>query len=147
MPRNLKNFMITQGSKVKIHYTLRVDGQIVDSSTEGGPLEYQHGSGQIIPGLERALEGLAAGDSRQVHIGPEDAYGPIRLDAVLEIPREQLRNIEVQEGTVLSGRDESGKTVRGIVRKIGEDKVTVDFNHPFAGKELFFEIQIIEVSG
>ena len=90
--------MIENGKKVRIHYTLKVDGNIIDSSRDSEPLEYEHGAGQIIPGLERVLEGLKKGESRQVHIGPDDAYGPIDLQAIIEVPREHIKDDEIEVG-------------------------------------------------
>lgn len=137
--------IVVNGKKVKIHYTLRVDGNVIDSSQETGPLEYEHGTGQIIPGLERVLDGLKEEDSRQVHIGPDDAYGPIDPQAIIEVPREHIKDDEVEVGMILKGRDTSGRTMKGIVKEVGEEKVTVDFNHPLAGKELFFEVEVVEI--
>ena len=138
--------MIENGKTVKIHYTLSVDGDVVESSEESGPLEYEHGRGQIIPGLERALEGLSEGDNRQIDIGPDDAYGPINLQLILQIPRNQIQADEIEIGSILRGQDSGGKTIQGIVKDLNDEIVTVDFNHPLAGKELHFDIEVIEIS-
>ncbi len=138
--------MIEDGKRVKIHYKLIVDGDIVESSEEAGPLEYEHGRGQIIPGLEHALDGLNEGDSRQVDIGPDDAYGPINLQLILEIPRKQIQAGEIEIGSVLRGKDSAGKTIQGLVKDLNDEIVTVDFNHPLAGKELHFDVEVIEIA-
>lgn len=138
--------MIERGKIVKIHYTLIVDGNVLESSQESGPLEYEHGRGQIIPGLENALAGLNEGDSNQVDIGPDDAYGPINLELIVQIPRNQVQEGFIEIGTLLRGKDSEGKTMQGIVREVTEDYVAVDFNHPLAGKELHFDFEVIEVS-
>ncbi len=138
--------MIENGKIVKIHYTLIVEGNVLESSEESGPLEYEHGRGQIIPGLENALEGLSEGDTREVDIGPDDAYGPLNLELVVQIPRDQIQDGFIETGTVLRGKDSGGKTMQGIVREVNEENVTVDFNHPLAGKELHFDIEVIEIS-
>lgn len=138
--------MIESGKLVKIHYTLIVDGNVLESSEESGPLEYEHGRGQIIPGLENALEGLKEGDSSQVDIGPDDAYGPINPELVIEIPRNQVQEGFIEIGTLLRGKDSEGKTIQGIVRDVNDQFVTVDFNHPLAGKELHFDFEVIEIS-
>ena len=137
--------MIQNGKKVKIEYTLFVGGEVFDTSKGGEPLEYHHGSGQIIPGLEHALEGLKPGDEKKVHVGPEDAYGPIHPQAILQVPREQIQDAVVEVGMVLSARNAEGQAMQGVVREVTESTVTVDFNHPLAGKELYFEITIIDV--
>ena len=139
--------MIQNGKKVKIEYTLFVDGEVFDSSKGGEPLEYVHGSGQIIPGLERMLEGLKPGDERKVHVGPDDAYGPIHPQAILQVPREQIQEENLEAGMILSARSEGGQAMQGIVTEVTENSVTVNFNHPLAGKELYFEIMIIAVEG
>lgn len=138
--------MIENGKIVKIHYTLIVEGDVLESSQESGPLEYEHGRGQIIPGLENALSGLNEGDTREVDIGPDDAYGPLNLELIVQIPRNQIQDGFIETGTVLRGKDSRGKTMQGIVKEVNEENVTVDFNHPLAGKELHFDIEVIEIS-
>lgn len=138
--------MIQSGKTVKIHYTLIVDGNVLESSQESGPLEYEHGKGQIIPGLENALEGLNEGDSNQIDVGPDDAYGPLNPELVIEIPRSQVQDGFIEIGTVLRGKDAQGKTMQGMVRAVNDEHVTVDFNHPLAGKELHFDFEVIEIS-
>ena len=98
--------MIQNGSKVKIEYTLFVDKKVFDSSKGGEPLEYVHGSGQIIPGLERTLEGLKPGDEQKTHVGPDDAYGPIHPQAIIQVPRNQIREEgAIETGMILSARN------------------------------------------
>ena len=138
--------MIQNGKKVKIEYTLYVGGEVFDTSKGSEPLEYMHGSGQIIPGLERALEGLKSGDEKKVHVGPDDAYGPIQPQAILQVPREQIQEENLEVGMILSARNAEGQTMQGIVTGFDETAVTVDFNHPLAGKELYFEITIVDIS-
>ena len=138
--------MIQNGSKVKIEYTLFVDGEVFDSSKGGEPLEYVHGSGQIIPGLERTLEGLKPGDQQKTHVGPDDAYGAIHPQAIMQVPRDQIPEGTVETGMILSARNAEGQNMQGVVIEVSEDAVTVDFNHPLAGKELYFEVTIMDVS-
>ena len=138
--------MIKSGKKVKIHYTLTVQGEVVDTSEDKDPLEYVHGSGQIIVGLEAALEGMEPDQTKEVTVGPDDAYGPINPQAILEIPRDKLQHIEVEVGAILKAEDPDGKTVQGIVKEVKDETVIVDFNHPLAGKELHFTVKVLEVS-
>ena len=138
--------MIQNGSRVKIEYTLFVDGEVFDSSKGGEPLEYVHGSGQIIPGLERTLEGLKPGDEQKTHVGPDDAYGPIHPQAIIQVPREQIQEGPIEIGIILSAKNAEGQAMQGVVTEVTDNSLTVDFNHPLAGKELYFEITIIEVS-
>ena len=137
--------MIENGKRVKIDYTLYVGGEVFDTSKGGEPLEYVHGSGQIIPGLENSLTGLKPGDEKKIHVGPDDAYGPIHLQAIIQVPREQIQEGNVEVGMILSAKNANGQTMQGVVTEVTENSVTVDFNHPLAGKELYFEITIVEV--
>jgi FKBP-type peptidyl-prolyl cis-trans isomerase 2 len=138
--------MIENGKKVKIHYTLTVDGEVVDSSVDKSPLEYEQGSGQIIPGLEKDLLGLKPGDHKQVAVLPENAYGPVNREAILSIPRAELPPGELHIGMVLSGQSEDGHPLHGIVKEIDDCCALVDFNHPLAGKMLHFDVEVVEVS-
>jgi FKBP-type peptidyl-prolyl cis-trans isomerase SlyD len=137
--------MIENGKIVKIHYTLTVDGQVVDSSSGKSPLEYEQGGGQIIPGLERELLGLKPGDHKQVAVLPENGYGPVNREAIIEIPRANLPVGELRVGMVLSGQSEDGHPLHGIVKEFDDCCAQVDFNHPLAGKLLYFDVEIIEV--
>lgn len=137
--------MIKNGKKVQIHYTLTVEGEIVDSSSQEGPLEYEHGTGQIIPGLEKALEGLSEGDKKQVYVGCEDAYGPKDPQAIIDVPKDRVAIENIEPGMGLQAVDSSGKKIQGIVMEVGPDKVKIDFNHPLAGKELQFDVEIVKI--
>ncbi len=138
--------MISNGKKVKIHYTLKVNKEVVDSSLEKDPLEYEQGSGQIIKGLEVALEGLKPGDKKEVFIGPDDAYGPFHQEAIIQVPKSQVNINPLEIGMILTSQTPEGQNVRGIVKELDDENVTVDFNHPLAGKELHFEVEVIEVA-
>ncbi len=136
--------MIENGKKIKINYTLTVDGEMIDSSQDRGPLEYEHGAHQIIPGLEKKLTGLKAGDVAHVDVVAEEAYGPFLQEAVLDLPRTNLPE-QLEVGMLLQGEGEQGQPLRGIIKEIFEDRARVDFNHPLAGKNLHFDIEILEV--
>lgn len=138
--------MIQKGSRVKIHYVLRVEGKVVDSSQGTAPFQYEHGASQILRGLERALEGLRAGDTKQVYVGPDDAYGPVKPEACVEVPNDQLGVKNPRRGMVLETKTESGQKLVGHIKEILDDKIIIDLNHPLAGKELYFEIKVLEVS-
>lgn len=138
--------MIEKGKKVTIHYKLLVDGHLIDSSDKSGPLKYEHGSGQIIPGLEKALEGLGSGDHKEVRIDAEDGYGKINPEAVIEIRKNQIQEKDVQVGAYLIGKSSGGRELQGVVTEIRDENVIVDFNHPLAGKDLLFEVEVLEVA-
>lgn len=138
---------IQDNMAVELDYTLTVDGQVVDSSEGRGPFHYVHGQGQIVPGLERQLVGLAVGDSRQITVTPEEGYGPVDAEAFMEIPRAQMPpDVEPAIGQVLRGTDPNGQSFRATIHEIHDDTVTLDLNHPLAGKTLLFTIKVLTIS-
>lgn len=137
--------MIRKGSQVKLHYTLTVDGEVVDSSREGEPFSYVHGHGQIVKGLESELEGMEAGDTKRTTVEPEDGYGRRRPDVIQKVAKSAFREPDrLKEGDVVSG-DSDGRPFQAIVAEVGTDEITLDLNHPLAGKSLDFEVEILEV--
>ena len=137
---------ITRDSVVTIHYTLKdVEGAVIDSSASGEPLAYLHGHGNIVPGLERELTGRNAGEELSVSVSPAEGYGEYDKELVQSVPRRALRGIkDVQPGMHLHAQTEAGtRTV--TVTRIQGDMVTLDANHPLAGKNLNFDIQIEDV--
>jgi FKBP-type peptidyl-prolyl cis-trans isomerase SlyD len=137
---------ITQDSVVTIHYTLKDDeGAVIDSSDSGEALAYLHGHGNIVPGLERELTGRDAGDKISVRVSPEDGYGEYDKGLVQSVARRSLRGIkDVQPGMHLHAQTEAGPRTVTVTRVAG-DMVTLDGNHPLAGKHLNFDIQIEDV--
>lgn len=137
---------VADGKKISIEYTLALDdGKQADSNVGEPPLVYQHGSNQILPALERQLAGLAAGETKHVTIRPEDAYGfvdPTRVKqvAIEEIP-EEARKVDA----VLVGVDEQGNQMPVRVQKIEAEKVTLDLNHPLAGRTLTFDVKVLKI--
>jgi len=129
---------------VLMHYTLKNDaGDVIDSSDGGDPLPFLQGHGNIIPGLESALEGSKAGDKLDVSIEPKEAYGERMKDAIQEIPKSALKGIdEVKVGMQLQSQDQDGNAFLVSVTKIEDDKITVDANHPLAGETLHFSVSI-----
>ena len=129
---------------VLMHYTLKNDaGDVIDSSDGGDPLPFLQGHGNIIPGLEIALEGSKAGDKLDVSIKPKEAYGERMKDAIQEIPKSALKGIdEVKVGMQLQSQDQDGNAFLVTVTKIEDDKITVDANHPLAGQTLHFSVSI-----
>lgn len=137
---------ITQDSVVTIHYTLKDDaGAVIDSSASGEPLAYLHGHGNIVPGLERELTGHSAGEKLSVRVTPAEGYGEYDKGLVQSVPRRALRGIkDVQPGMHLHAQTEAGTRTVTVTRVQG-DMVTLDANHPLAGKNLNFDIQIEDV--
>ena len=137
---------ITRDSVVTIHYTLKDDaGAVIDSSASGEPLAYLHGHGNIVPGLERELTGRSAGEKLSVTVTPAEGYGEYDKELVQSVPRRALRGIkDVQPGMHLHAQTEAGTRTVTVTRVQG-DMVTLDANHPLAGKNLNFDIQIEDV--
>ena len=137
--------MIKKGSKVTIQYTLKVDGNVVESSMEGQPLSFVQGDGQIIPGVEQQLEGMDTGQHAEFTVAPEDGYGLPDPAAIHRVPKEAFHNVEqLKVGDVVSG-EVGGRPFRARVEAIDEEEITLDLNHPLAGKTLCFEIEVVDV--
>ncbi len=137
---------ISQDSVVSFLYTLKdASGAVIDQS-DGEPLAYLHGHGQIVPGLERELMGKSAGEKLQVHVSPVDGYGEHDAARIQKVPLEAFSAIpDLREGMKLATRTRSGAHAEVVVTGIGPDAVTVDGNHPLAGKDLYFDIEIVAV--
>jgi FKBP-type peptidyl-prolyl cis-trans isomerase SlyD len=137
---------ITQDAVVLIHYTLTDDsGKTIDSSTGGEPLAYLHGNGNLIPGLERALEGKQVGDALEVKIDPSEGYGEYDKGLVQQVPRRALKGIaNVHVGMQLHAQSDQGPRAVTVTHVAG-DMVTIDGNHPLAGQNLNFSVQVSDV--
>lgn len=137
--------MIENGTIVNVHYTGKLtDGSVFDSSEGRGTLRFEIGTGQIIPGFENALIGKNIGDKVTVNIHPQEAYGPVVDELIVNIPLERLpENLEM--GQVLEATLENGQTTNVTVVNISEEHATIDGNHPLAGKELVFDIEVVSL--
>jgi len=128
---------------VKLDYTLIVEDEIMESTDEGEPIEFIQGIGQIIPGLEDALYGMKIGEKKTVEIQPEDAYGIYDPESLQVAKKEEFsEEIPLDVGTFLDLRDNEGEVLSAQIIEADEETVTLDFNHPLAGKILIFEITI-----
>ena len=137
---------VSEGRQVSIEYTLKLEDQtVVDSNVGAAPLTYVHGSHQIIPGLEKSLTGMKAGDKKEVTVKPEDGYGPLDTKALLEVTKEQIPADSIKIGSALQGRDNDGNVFSARVTDIKDKTVVLDFNHPLAGKTLFFEVRVLNI--
>jgi len=130
---------------ISIEYTLNDANSKVqlDTNVGGAPLEFISDMGQIIPGLEKELINLNAGDKADVLVQPVDAYGEYNEEAAQTLPKEQFADIELKEGMSLYGTGEGGETVQVIVKAVTETEVTIDYNHPMAGKTLMFSVTVL----
>ncbi len=134
-----------ENSVVGIEYEVKEAGsnEIVDSNKGAQPLEFVTGKGQIIPGLEKALEGMNEGESADILVKAEDAYGKVNPEAVQTLPVEQFEGVDLKEGMTLYGQGEDGQTVQVTVKSFNDKEVTIDFNHPLAGKDLMFSVKVL----
>lgn len=138
---------VKTGDTVRIHYTGRLeDGTVFDSSREREPLEFTVGSGQIIPGLDNALPGMNVGDEKTVQVPCDEAYGEHDPNGRQEVPREQIpAEIPLDPGTALQMQMPDGRAVPVTVAEVGEQNVVLDANHPLAGKDLTFDVEMVEI--
>ena len=137
---------IKDGQVVSMEYTLKVDGNVADSSDVREPLEFVHGAGNIIPGLEREMAGMAVGESKDVVVAAADAYGENDDKAFMDIPRGELpEDIPVKIGTEIQVQNQAGQPMYARIDRIDEQSVRLNFNHPLAGKELQFSVKVVEI--
>ena len=137
---------VNDGQVVSMEYTLKVDGEITDSSEGRAPLEFVHGAGNIIPGLEREMVGMTVGESKDVVVAAADGYGEEDEKAFMDVPREQFpEEIPVKVGTELQVQNQAGQPMYARIETVGEKSVRLDFNHPLAGKELHFSVKVVGV--
>ncbi len=137
---------VRNGATVSLEYTLKNDGgEVLDTNKGGNPLVFVHGRQQIIPGLERELVGMRPGEEKQVVVKPEDAYGESVPGAQQEVPKDAIPKEGLKVGTTLTARSGSGETRPVVVKEIKENTVVLDFNHPLAGKTLYFDVKVLGV--
>ncbi|EGV31789.1 peptidylprolyl isomerase FKBP-type [Thiorhodococcus drewsii AZ1] len=136
------------GNTVKIHYTGTLDdGTVFDSSNGREPLEFTLGSGGVIPGFESAVTGMSVGETKTVTIPPEQAYGQYQEEMTQQVPRSAIPpEIELQVGIILSAEAPDGSQVSFVVKAFDDEEVTIDGNHPLAGRDLTFALELIEIS-
>lgn len=136
---------VSKGKVISLEYTLKLDdNQVVDTNVGKDPLTYTQGANQIIRGVETAVEGMTVGQAKHVIVAPADGYGAKDLTAFHEVPKNKVPE-DIKVGTQLNGKDASGHVVRPIVKEIKDDTVLLDFNHPLAGKTLFFDVKVLDV--
>lgn len=138
-----------EGDLVRVHYTGKLeDGTVFDTSEDREPLEFKIGEQKVIPGFEQAVAGMEPGEKKTVELTPEQAYGPHREDMVMEMDRDEVPdNVDPEVGQQLQLRLQSGQTVPVLITDISDSdgSVTIDANHPLAGKTLVFEIELVDV--
>jgi peptidylprolyl isomerase len=137
-----------QGDKVKVHYTGKLlNGEQFDSSMGREPLEFTVGAGQMIKGFDDAIPGMSVGDKKTINIAPEHAYGEKNEDAIIEFPKENIPpDMKLEPGMQLQLRNQEGHPIPVTVVEIKDDVIVLDANHMLAGKELIFDIELMEIS-
>ena len=137
---------IGQGSTVTLHFSLKFDnGEVVDSNFEKDPATFTIGDGSLLPGFERVLFGLKDGDKRTFEILPEQGFGTPNEQNVQVMPRSQFDSMELDYGVLVIFKDAAGGEMPGVVKAFNDQQVTIDFNHPLAGKVIVFDVEIIQV--
>lgn len=137
---------IGQDSKVTLHFALKFDnGDVVDSNFDKEPATFTVGDGSLLPGFERTLFGLKEGDKRSFEILPEQGFGIPNEQNIQQMPRSQFADMELDYGVLVIFKDAAGGEMPGVVKAFNEQQVTIDFNHPLAGKVITFDVEIVTV--
>lgn len=146
MDTNNEPKIIADNVVVSLDYTLTVDGEVVDTSEGDEPIEFIQGMGHIIPGLEKALYGMAPGDAKKVTVAAKDGYGDFDKEAVMDVARSEFPpDIPLKPGIELQMKDQDGETVHAQIVRVDKETVKLDFNHPLAGKVLNFDVKVVEL--
>lgn len=137
------------GNRVRVHYTGRLDdGEVFDSSEGGTPLAFTIGSRQVIPGFENGVIGMAPGDTKTVRIPCADAYGERQDEGLMQVPRGEFPpDMPLAVGTSVQGQQQSGQAVTFTIIAVNDEAVTLDANHPLAGKDLTFDLTLVSIEG
>ena len=136
-----------EGDVVRVHYTGRLtDGTQFDSSVGREPLEFTVGAGQMIKGFDTGVRGMAVGEKKTIEIAPQDAYGERDEEAVIEFPVSNIpEDMKLEPGMQLTLRNQFGQPIPVVVLEVGEEVVVMDANHMLAGKDLVFEVELVEI--
>lgn len=136
--------LVADGVVVTLEYTLKVEGEVLDSSDGNDAIQFVQGQGEIIEGLEKALYGMQVGESKQVVVPPDEGYGDYDPDATGSLPRSDFpEDVPLEEGVTLNIRDEEGHSMDATIDRVEDDTVWLDFNHPLAGEELYFDVRVV----
>jgi FKBP-type peptidyl-prolyl cis-trans isomerase SlyD len=146
MTENKKLTQVADNLVVTMNYQLTVNDRVIDSSKDGGPIRFVQGSGEIISGLERQLNGVALGESQTFIVSAEEGYGEFDEDQIVDVPRDEFpEGIPLELGVQLRMKDEDGNPLNARIHEINDEVVKLNFNHVLAGKKLQFDITIIDL--
>jgi len=140
---------VKSGDKVKVHYHGKLtSGETFDSLAGREPLEFEVGSGSVIPGFDQGVTGMAIGEKKTINIPFDEAYGPRNPEMVIEMPKERFpQDMEIEVGMPIGMSDGQGQQFQVTVVEIKEDVVMLDANHPLAGQDLIFDLELVEIVG
>lgn len=140
---------VKKGDKIKVHYHGRLtSGETFDSSEGRDPLEFEVGSGMVIKGFDEGVTGMAVGEKKTINIPAEEAYGPKNDEMLVDMPKNNFpEDIQLEVGLPLVMSDQNGQQFQVVVVDIKDDVVTLDGNHPLAGKELIFDLELVGIEG
>ena len=137
---------IADGNVVKLHYTLTVEGKVVDNTREREPFMFLVGAEQVIPGFENAIKGMEVGEKKSFQVSPDEGYGQENEEGIDEVTLDNLPpDLEPEVGMTLYATGEQGQTIAGRITEVREDSVVINVNHPFAGKTLDYDVEIMEI--
>jgi len=138
---------VKKNDKVKVHYTGKLtSGEVFDTSKERDPLEFTVGSGQLIPGFDQAVEGMELNEKKTINIPSEKAYGASNPDLIRNVSQEQLPDdIDAEVGQTLIASGPEGQETRLVVTEVHDEHIVVDANHPLAGKDLIFDLELVDI--
>jgi FKBP-type peptidyl-prolyl cis-trans isomerase SlpA len=138
---------VKKDDKVKVHYTGKLaNGEVFDSSLERDPMEFQVGSGQLIPGFENGVIDMKVNEKKTLVIPSDEAYGEPRKELIQEVPKDRLpEEIKPEIGMGLVSKTPEGQEIQLVVKEVNDDSIVVDGNHPLAGQELTFEIEVVGI--
>ena|SRR5688572_1277193 len=140
---------VKSGDKVKVHYHGRlISGETFDKSEGREPLEFEVGSGMVIKGFDEGVTGMSVGEKRTINIPFNEAYGPTNPEMIIEMPKDRFpKDMELEVGMPLAMSDGQGQQFEVIVTQLKEEAVVLDANHPLAGKDLIFDLELVEIVG
>ncbi len=145
-PKAAAKKTVSDGTQVLLEYTLKLDDRTVLESNVGKePMTYTQGAHEIVPGLEKAMEGMAIGDTKHVEVKPADGYGEVDPKAFQEVKKSQIPEKAWKVGTQLEAKSPDGQSMYPRVAEVKSDTIVLDFNHPLAGKTLFFDIKVVDI--
>ncbi|MFH1415600.1 MAG: peptidylprolyl isomerase [Elusimicrobiota bacterium] len=138
--------IVRAGNTVKVQFYAFIDGELFDKSAEGEPLKFTVGQDSVIPGLDKAVLGMGINENRKVTISPEDAFGLRDENKIGELPRTAFPpDYDYRIGKIATIQDNEGNRMKGMIIKINEENISIDLNHPLAGKKIDFEIKVISI--